>query len=284
MSLLPWKKDTAKAKAEPRRRKRPQASRQQPAQPLFQWRPPRWVGATLGLMLLLGSIIWYLPKEQWLPIDRIRLIGRFEHIDKAALQRQLQPYLGQGFFTVDIKGLRRRVESLHWVRESRIRRVWPNSLQLRVIERSPVARFDERRLIDRDGDLFEADVSEFQELPLVRGYAADSREVLRHFTRVRPRFVALGLDIRAWIEDDKGSLKLRFGNDMELRLGSRDRDEKIEQFLAVYPMYIAPQQERISAIDFRYSNGFAVAWKKPKETRDPQGLNQSNNSRDKRNV
>jgi len=284
MNLIPWKKRAGDDKAGSRRRKRPQARRQQPVQPLFQWRPPRWLGVGLGVLLMLGSILWYLPKEQWLPIDRIRLIGRFEHIDKTALQQQLQPYLGQGFFTVDIKGLRRRVDSLPWVRESRIRRVWPNSLQLRVIERMPVARFDERRLIDRDGELFEAAASEFTELPLVRGYAADSREILRHFTRVKPRFAALGLDIRAWIEDDKGSLKLRFGNDLELRLGSRDRDDKIEQFLAVYPSYIAPQQERISAIDFRYSNGFAVAWKKPKETRDPQGLNQSNNSRDKRNV
>jgi len=238
----------------------------------------------LGLLLLAGGTVWYLPKEQWLPIERIRLIGRFEHIDKIALQHQLRPYLGQGFFTVDIKGLRERIERLPWVRETRIRRVWPNSLQLRVVERTAVARFDERRLIDRDGNLFEADADKFRALPLVRGYAADSRAVLQHFSRIEPRFLALGLDIREWIEDDKGSLKLRFGNELELRLGSRDRDERIEQFLSVYPEYIAPQQEAIRIIDFRYSNGFAVAWKKPREKRDLKDNNQSNNDRDQRHV
>ena len=283
MKLLPWKRNKEVDSVANRRRKRPQAQRQQPAQPLFDWRPPRWLSLSVGLLLLLGSIVWYLPKEQWLPIDSIRLVGRFQHVDRQALQQRLEPYLGQGFFTVDIKGLRRQVDSLPWVRESRIRRVWPNRLQLKVIERTPVARYDERRLIDRNGELFEADVAQFGELPLVRGYVGDSREVLEHFARLRPRFAALGLEVREWVEDDKGSLRLGLDNGIELRLGSRDRDDKIEQFLAIYPSYIEPQQSLISAIDFRYSNGFAVAWKKSGKP-DPKGRKQSNNSRDKRNV
>ncbi len=283
MKLLPWKRDKADGATAARRRKRPQAQRQQPAQPLFDWRPPRWLVASSGLLLLFGSIVWYLPKEQWLPIDSIRLVGRFEHVNRQALQERLQPYLGQGFFTVDIKGLHRRVDSLPWVRESRIRRVWPNRLELRVIERRPVARFDDGRLIDRNGELFAADAAAFSQLPLIRGYAGDSRELLEHFARVRPRFAALGLEIRDWIEDDKGSLRLRLSNGIDLKLGSRNRDDKIAQFLMVYPLYIAPQQERIRAIDFRYSNGFAVAWKKT-GANSPRGQRQDNNSRDKRNV
>lgn len=284
MNLLPWKAAGATPEAGARRRKRPQAQRQQPAQPLFQWRPPRWLMVLAGLLLVLGSLLWYLPKEQWLPIDSIRLVGRFEHVDRQALQQRMKPYLGQGFFSVDIEGLRARIEALPWVRETRIRRIWPNRLQLRVIERVAVARFDEGRLIDRNGELFEADAGAFGELPLVRGYEADSREVLQHYARIRPRFSELGLEIRAWQEDDKGSLSLRLDNGMELKLGSRDRDEKINQFLVLYPRYIEPQQELIRTIDFRYSNGFAVAWKKPGRSKPVKGQKHSNNSRDNRNV
>ncbi len=267
-----------------RRRKGPQARRQQPAQPLFDWRPPRWLVSSLVVTVMIGVTLWYLPKEQWLPIDRIRLQGSFEHVDRQELKRRLDPYLGQGFFTVDIKGLQQRIDDLPWVRESRVRRVWPNGLQLRVIERQPVARFDDRRLLDSNGELFTADARQFMDLPLVHGYAEESREVLEHYARLKPRFTALGLEIREWVEDDKGALRLRLDNDMELRIGSRNRDSRIAQFLAVWPKYIKPQQELISAIDFRYSNGFAVAWKKPKENRPNKGRTQSNNSRDKRNV
>ena len=271
-------------KSPARRRKAPQARRQQLAQPLFDWRPPRWLVASLAVTVMVGVTLWYLPKEQWLPIDRIRLQGGFEHVDRQELKRRLDPYLGQGFFTVDIKGLQREIDGLPWVRESRVRRVWPNGLQLRVIERQPVARFDDRRLLDSNGELFTADARQFMDLPLVRGYAEESREVLEHYARLKPRFTALGLEIREWVEDDKGALRLRLDNDMELRIGSRNRDGRIAQFLAVWPKYIKPQQELISAIDFRYSNGFAVAWKKPKENRPNKGRTQSNNSRDKRNV
>jgi len=57
------------------------------------------------------------------------------------------------------------------------------------------------------------------------------------------------LKIAEWKEDDKGSLNFRFDNGMELRIGSREREQKIEQFLAVYPKYIAPQQDRIAGSD-----------------------------------
>ena len=277
--MLPWKRDKRKSG----KRGRPQAMRKQPAAPLFEWRPPAWLSASLGMMLLLGAIVWYLPKEQWLPIDSIRLVGRFEHVDQEKLQRLLEPYLGQGFFTVDIKGLRQKTESMPWVRESRVRRIWPNRLQLQVVERVAVARFDDRRLIDRNGELFSADAREFGDLPLIRGYAKQTRQLLEKYADLKPRFERAGLNIAEWLEDDKGSLRLRFDNGMELRIGSRGREQKIDQFLAVYPQYIAPQQDRIAIIDFRYSNGFAVAWKEPRN-RDSKEPNARNNRRDNRNV
>jgi len=277
--MLPWKRDKRKTG----KRSRPQAMRKQPAAPLFEWRPPAWLTVSLGVILLLATIIWYLPKEQWLPIDSIRLVGRFEHVGQQQLQKQLEPYLGQGFFTVDIKGLRRKTEQLPWVRESRVRRIWPNRLQLRVIEREAVARYDDTHLIDSNGDLFVADARAFATLPLINGYAKQSRQLLENYANLAPRFESIGLKIAEWKEDDKGSLNFRFDNGMELRIGSREREQKIEQFLAVYPKYIAPQQDRIAVIDFRYSNGFAVAWKEP-ENRDSKEPNARNNRRDHRNV
>ncbi len=284
MNLLPWKVSAKASAAGARRRKRPQAQRQQPAQPLFQWRPTRWLMVTAGLLLVVGSLLWYLPKEQWLPIDSIRLVGRFEHVDRQALQQRLQPYLGQGFFTVDIAGMRQQIESLPWVREASIRREWPNRLLLRVIERVAVARFGERRLIDRNGELFEENTENFQKLPLLRGYEEASAAILSRYAGISPRFAELGLNIRAWLEDGKGSLSLQLDSGLTLKLGSRKQEEKIEQFLAVYPRYIAPQRKLIRAIDFRYSNGFAVAWKKPGKHSAARELTLCINYRDDRNV
>ncbi len=277
--MWPWKRESRKT-GKPGRR---QAMRKQPAAPLFDWRPPAWLSTSLGLLLLLSLILWFLPKEQWLPIERIRLVGRFEQVDPQQLQQLLKPYLGQGFFTVDIEGLRRKTEDLPWVRESRVRRIWPNRLQLRVIEREAVARFDEDHLIDRNGELFAADTRKFSELPLIRGYARQSRRLLEKYAALEPRFEQVGLKIAEWLEDDKGSLSLRFDSGLELRIGSQGRERKIDQFLAVYPRYIAPQQDRIAVIDFRYSNGFAVAWKEPKK-RDAKQPGARNNRRDHRNV
>ena len=86
-------------------KKATQAKRKSPA---TQVKPPRWRKSYNWLLLalpLLAVSLYLLRMEQLLPIRTIQLSGSFEHLDQAEVETALQPYLGQGFFSLDIHQL-----------------------------------------------------------------------------------------------------------------------------------------------------------------------------------
>jgi len=61
-------------------------------------------------------------------------------------------------FSLDLKQVAARVQSLKWVRSCEARRIFPNTLALRIIERRPVAlvHIDQMYYVDEDGTPFVA--------------------------------------------------------------------------------------------------------------------------------
>lgn len=217
-----------------------------------------WV---LAIVLFASLLVYLLPKEQWLPIERIRLSGSFDNIDTMALETQLQPYLGQGFFILDIDAIQSRISQRPWVRNASVRRIWPNQIYVSIEEKQAVARWDKKNLLSARGKIFEASGEQFSQLPVINGYPSQTVELLHRFKALNLRLSDLGLSIDAMREDSKGALTLEFKDGLKLSLGSQDSDRKVDYFVAVYRQQIEPRLNKIQHIDFRYSNGFAIAWK-----------------------
>ena len=203
-----------------------------------------------------------LPGGQWLPIEKIKIAGQFRHLDTEQLQTQLEPFLGQGFFSVDIQSIQQMIGKQPWIREVSVRRVWPNQLQVSIVEKEAFARWDASHLLGTQASIFLADSTDFQHLPLINGYPGRSTELLNYFVKLQRLFASRDLKVTSLHEDSKGALSLELDNRLRVNLGSDNSEQKIEQLLAVYRDQIHPRLERIAHIDFRYSNGFAIAWKK----------------------
>lgn len=217
-----------------------------------------WV---LVIVLLASFLVYLLPKEQWLPIEKIRLSGSFQNIDTKTLESQLQPYLGQGFFILDIDAIQTRISQRPWVENASVRRIWPNQIYVSIEEKQAVARWDEKQLLSAQGKIFPASGEQFSHLPVINGYPNQTIELLHQFKDLSLRLSDLGLSIDAMREDSKGALTLEFKDGLKLSLGSLDSNKKVDHFVAVYKTQIEPRLNKIQHIDFRYSNGFAIAWK-----------------------
>ena len=85
---------------------------------------------------------------------------------------------------------------------------------------------------------------------LARFYQLEAR-----FDRVDERLVALQVDSR-------GALTAELINGLQIKLGRGDIEHRIERLVGIYREQILPRREQIERLDLRYSNGFAVAWKK----------------------
>lgn len=212
-------------------------------------------------VFLVAVIVYLLPKSSWLPLDQIRIQGSFQHLDEQRVKQLLQPYLGTGFFIVDIEQLQQRLIELPWVANASVQRHWPDRIDVAITEHSAYARWDENRLLSRKGILFEASAAEFAGLPQIQGYAAESQQVLERYLQLLARFSAQGLGISEYHEDAKGAVSLRLNNEIAINFGSIDSEQKIASFLDIYPLAIAAKATQIQSIDFRYSNGFAIGWK-----------------------
>jgi cell division protein FtsQ len=168
---------------------------------------------------------------------------------------------------VDIQRIQQQVNRQPWIRDVSVRRVWPSQIVVSVIERNAYARWDEKRLISTRGVVFEADTQQFDKLPLINGYVGKSVALLQQYVELKQRLSGHGIELNELREDNKGALSLLLDKQLRVSLGSHDNEQKIRHLLAVFPGHIRPRSERIEHIDFRYNNGFAIAWKDEEEAR-----------------
>jgi cell division protein FtsQ len=243
---------------------RKQASRKQQKEN-FKLNINRRYVAIAVVVCALAMVIAVLPREQWLPIEKIRITGEFRQLDTDKLQQQLKPYLGAGFFSVDIEQIQEQVSQQPWIEEVSVRRLWPSKIVVSVIEKQAFARWDDSHLLSTRAEIFAADSKAFSDLPMVHGYAGQTAELLQQFLELKQQFGEYGIQLSALTEDSKGSLSLLLDDHLKVNFGTEETRQKIDKMLMVYQMQIKPKTELIKYIDFRYSNGFAIAWKKDKQ-------------------
>ena len=244
------------------RKQSKQAMRRQPAAPQrkLHWRKS-WNWVVLLIPLGLGGA-WVSQLQEVMPIRKIQLTGSFEQLDQREVEATLQDYLGQGFFSLDIHQLQQRLYDKPWTDSVSVRRIWPDRLQVTIVEKKPVARWDDRHLLSDRAKVFRADTAEYAQLPLVHAVNHDPAWALQRFYRLQARFASVDETLVALRVDSRGALDVHLINGLEIKLGRSDIEHKIERLVQIYTAQILPRRERIERLDLRYSNGFAVAWKR----------------------
>ena len=216
----------------------------------------------LMLLVLAGGITYLTQQSTLLPIKTIKLTGSFEYIDQKDVEGILKPYVGEGFFSLDIHAVQKSLSDKAWTESVSIRRVWPDQLNITIIEKKPVARWDNGKLISDKAAVFVADTRGFQNLPVVHTSNHEPASILRQYYALSRRFDALGETIIVLRQDSRGALDIELADGLVIKVGRDDIDHKITRLITIYKQQIQPRRADINQLDLRYSNGFAVAWKK----------------------
>jgi len=247
--MFKFRKQAVQAK-----RKGPAAKKQS-----FQWRKSyNWV----FLLLPIACGGYYLSQmDELLPIRSIQLSGTFENLDQGEVEQALHPYIGQGFFSLDIHQLQEVLYQKSWTDSVSVRRVWPDKLRVTITEKKPVARWDERHLLSDTARVYLADAAAFGHLPLVHAANHQPEWALRQFHALAARFDSVDEQVLALRIDSRGALDVELINGLQIKLGRDDIEHKIDRLISIYLQQILPRREQIQRLDLRYSNGFAVAWK-----------------------
>jgi len=252
--------------------------------------PNMFVGAMawfrpLLLLVILGLAgIWLYLKVNnpaTLPITKVRALGDFSFVTEemlhAALQQKIvgkdtvvdELFEKQGFFTIDVESIKKRIETIEWVKQASVQRVWPDTLVIEVLEHKPVAYWGTKGLVSETGKVFKPDNTTFpQGLPKFEMTNAlttnltenNAEKCLRYYRDASEIFSAINVKVVKVEFNTRQALTLKLNNGVELNLGRRNKLYRMQKFAQVY----STLRERIGLIeriDMRYTNGFSVKWK-----------------------
>ena len=217
-----------------------------------------------GLITGLAAASWPVAGDLMnRPVLSVRIAGEFQHVAREALEQAVLTELGGSrFFQVDVEAVRRAAQALPWVREVAVRRVWPDSLHIAVVERVAVARWNAAALLEDDASVFTpARPVKRDDLVRLEGPQGSQAEVLGAYMRLAPGLANLAGGITRLSLSSRGQWELEFGSGLSLVPAAPLDAPEVVRFANSLPAVLGGDLERAARIDLRYANGFAVRWR-----------------------
>ncbi|MDP6437252.1 MAG: cell division protein FtsQ/DivIB [Gammaproteobacteria bacterium] len=242
-----------------RRKKAPKRAKPAIRLPAINW---NHIGNTLLLLTVLvcaySGTAWVMDQ----PINAVRIVGRFERVSSMQIESAMSPFLKGGFLSTNLTLVQQAITELPWVERASVRRSWPSTLSVTVVEESAAARWGKAGLLNIYGELFVAETSHIPaELPRLSGPAGSELRVARRFFDLDKQLKQRGLTAIALSIDARGAWQLNLSNGMQVRFGAAATDERAERFFAAFDGVLGPLADKVKYIDMRYTNGFAIGWK-----------------------
>ncbi|UUX95661.1 cell division protein FtsQ/DivIB [Aquabacterium sp. J223] len=235
----------------------------------------RALASTLFVVVGLGVVAAGLLALARLPVFTIRSIqieGEVSRNTAATIRTHALPALRGNFFTLDLRRGREAFQRVPWVRRAVVRRVWPNGLKVSLEEHHPAALWrglrdgEEDRLVNREGEVFEANVGDVEEdrLPQLAGPDGSSSKVLALYQRLVPVFDRLDMGLERLSLTDRGSWQADLDTGAKVELGRGEPQEvlaRAERFARTLPQVTARFQRPLATADLRHADGYAVKLK-----------------------
>jgi cell division protein FtsQ len=219
-----------------------------------------WIGLAIivGLIALNQSSI-----ADHFPIHTIKVYG-IQHADKHRIEETLNSLSHSNFFNVRLDDLRDHLSQQPWISEVAIRRVWPDQVEVVVVEHTPVGRWGKNTLLSQSGVLFTpipAFPVEAAALPLFEGPPGQQMVMLAYFNKMNQLLTPLHVKMTHLVLSPYQNWQLQLDNGVTLQMGHKDVLTRLGHFVKVYPKIVGNNAALLESVDLRYPNGVAVRWK-----------------------
>ena len=216
--------------------------------------------AVFAVVVALGVAVPIAAGVVTLPVRSVQISGEFVRVSETDIERAVAPLLVSGLFRVDIEALRRAALAVPGVREATVRRVWPDSVEIFVIERVAIARWVSGGLLEVDGTHFSAmDGDEPAEtLPLLAGPEGSEQRVLNLHIALDRILAPLGMVSVATELTPRGVLYATLEGGARLIMRPEAVASAAGSRARVLAKVMAGRLHEVERVDFRYPSGFAV--------------------------
>jgi cell division protein FtsQ len=222
-----------------------------------------------ALALLAAAVLW-MVRQPAFALRSIRVEGEVTRNSVATLRANAAARLGGNFFTLDLAAAQRAFETVPWVRQAVVKRIWPNRLAVRLEEHHPAALWGNDgvtdQLVNSHGEVFTANLGDVEDesLPTLQGPEGSSRSMLALLARLDPLLAPLDARIAVLTLSGRGSWALELDNGASVELGRGSDDELVQRtatFVETVGGVIARFERPLVHADLRHHQGYAVRLK-----------------------
>lgn len=231
--------------------------------------------ALAALVLLAAAMAWS-ARAPLFTLRSIVLDGELSRSNLATVRANALPQLAGNFFSFDLNRGRLVFESVPWVRQAVVRRVWPNRLAVTLEEHRAAAFWHGQggkygssdRLVNDHGEVFEANLGDVEDEGLVTlsGPEGSAGAMLAMWHRLTDTLAPIEARIDTLRLSARGSWHAELDSGAELELGRGSADEvaaRTERFArtfgqATQRFATAGGTHELLAADLRHADGYAL--------------------------
>lgn len=221
-----------------------------------------------GFFVITGFIAWYISTAS-INLKKIIIRGDLIHHSISSFRVNIIPTIKGNFFTINLSNTRLTFESLPWIRNATVKRVFPNQIEIHLQEHKPLAIWgvrDDFKMINADGVIFDssADDDEYDKLPQFIGPEGQSGMMLDVYSKLNTILTPLKVKLVKIELSSRGSWTAMLDGGAQLELGRGSIDiiaERMRQFVGTLGIVASNFNKNVTALqyaDLRHANGYAL--------------------------
>ncbi len=238
----------------------------------------------LTLLLILFVADWLLQPDKF-QIEEILVYGESGDLGDEQVKKVAQNALDGNFFSISLEKLESEVEQLPWVFSASLRRQWPSTIVINVVEAELAARWGTDKWLSLAGDLIVRPVNEkwdHSALARLDGPEDQVDVVWKAFQQWSGKFASVGLSLDALSLSPTGLLDLRISAAAPGLQGESDNPNgriadtdssvtlivelknswtRVQRFLDTLDSRLLVRFPEMESVDLRYPNGFTIGWR-----------------------
>lgn len=223
-----------------------------------------WALLILAIFLMSYIVYQCLADTTRFPIRAVKIRASFEHVSREQLETLLSKYINNtSFFFISISKLNTLLLSLPWIESVDVKRKWPDILEMTLVEKKPIARWEDG-LITMRGDILENVHSDQDainvQLPRFVSAVEQKMNILQGYLKLNQILINYGLSASEFKLDTNQAWEIVVDHQIRLKLGkqSKDIEKRLSRFCKAYPALFSQKPIEDTVVDLRYPHGMAI--------------------------
>ena len=206
------------------------------------------------LFLTIFLTLVYKSEYFYYPIDEIIITSKDKKYDEKMINTYIDSLYDKNLLTIDIDEVQANIMTDKWIRDAEISKSFPSTLDIKIIQHMPIAKYNSD-IVTSTGILIESSDS-YKYLPAIIDYSNDIKSA-SHILLLSLKYLKK-IDLQVQKIIIHHSLIKIYTTDILLITDKEKFKINLERLTASFKKIYKVYDKKITSIDMRYSNGFAI--------------------------